>query len=110
MEWDPLARRVVRDLKTSGAEMAGMYVRGRLAWAERQATMEEDEEMNVEIEVKDWVTNPQTPWQILKMLIIGNIRRGIKELGRSCKTYFFGKFDFYSGIYVFSCRRILTIR
>jgi len=61
MEWDPLARGVVRDLKTSGAEMAAMYVRGRLAWAERQATAEEDEEMNVEIEVKDWVAHPRHP-------------------------------------------------
>jgi hypothetical protein len=56
MEWDPLARGVVRDLKGQGADMAGMYVRGRLVWAERQATMEEDEEMDVEIEVKDWET------------------------------------------------------
>jgi hypothetical protein len=56
MEWDPLARGVVRDLKGQGAEMAGMYVRGRLVWAERQATVEEDEEMDVEIEVKDWET------------------------------------------------------
>jgi hypothetical protein len=55
MEWDPLARGVVRDLKSQGADIAGMYVRGRLAWAERQAVMEEDEEMNVEIETKDWV-------------------------------------------------------
>jgi hypothetical protein len=55
MEWDPLARGVVRDLKNQGAEIVGMYVRGRLSWAERQATMEEDEEMNIEIEVKDWV-------------------------------------------------------
>jgi hypothetical protein len=55
MEWDPLARGVVRDLKSQGADIAGMYVRGRLAWAERQAMMEEDEEMNVEIETKDWV-------------------------------------------------------
>src|SRR5579871_241023 len=42
MEWDPLARGVVRD------------VRGRLSWAERQASIEEDEEMDVEIEMKDW--------------------------------------------------------
>lgn len=55
MEWDPLARGVVRDLKTQGAEMVGLYVSGRLAWAERQAGMEEDEEMNVGLEVKDWV-------------------------------------------------------
>lgn len=55
MEWDPLARGVVRDLKNEGADIAGMYVRGRLAWAERQAVMEEDEEMNAEIETKDWV-------------------------------------------------------
>ena len=57
MEWDPLARGVVRDLKTQGAEMAGMYVRGRLVWAERQATLEEDEIMNIEVEVKDWVSS-----------------------------------------------------
>ena len=68
MEWDPLARGVVRDLKIQGAEIAGMYARGRLAWAERQATMEEDEEMNVEIEVKDWV------FQIGDLgLIVGNL-------------------------------------
>jgi hypothetical protein len=54
MEWDPMARGVVRDLKNQGAEMAGMYVAGRLNWAERQAVMEEDEEMDVEIEIKDW--------------------------------------------------------
>ena len=54
MEWDRLARGVVRDLKDQGAEMAGMYVRGRLHWAERQGSVE-DEEMNIEIEVKDWV-------------------------------------------------------
>ena len=55
MEWDPMARGVVRDLKNQGAEMARMYVAGRLNWAERQCVMEEDEEMDVEIEVKDWV-------------------------------------------------------
>jgi hypothetical protein len=55
MEFDPLARGVVRDLKSQGAEMAGMYVHGRLAWAERTSTNEEEEEMDVEIEVKDWV-------------------------------------------------------
>jgi hypothetical protein len=55
MEFDPLARGVVRDLKTQGAEMTGMYVRGRLTWAERQSTLEEEEEMDVEIQVKDWV-------------------------------------------------------
>jgi hypothetical protein len=55
MEFDPLARGVVRDLRSQGAEMAGMYVRGRLAWAERTSTNEEEEEMDVEIEVKDWV-------------------------------------------------------
>ena len=55
MEWDPMARGVVRDLKNQGAEIAGMYVAGRLTWAERQAVMEEDEEMDVEIELKDWV-------------------------------------------------------
>ena len=54
MEWDPMARGVVRDLKNQGAEMAGMYVAGRLTWAERQAVMEEDEEMDVAIEIKDW--------------------------------------------------------
>jgi len=59
MEWDPLARGVVRDLKTQGAELVGMYVRGRLAWAERQAGMEEDEEMDVGIEAKDWVFSLQ---------------------------------------------------
>jgi hypothetical protein len=55
MEWDPLARGVVRDLKREGAEMARGYVLGRLAWAERQSGIEEDEEMDMEIEVKDWV-------------------------------------------------------
>jgi hypothetical protein len=58
-EWDPVARGVVRDLKNQGAEMAGMYVKGRLSWAERQAVMEEDEEMDVEIEIKDWVKSPR---------------------------------------------------
>jgi hypothetical protein len=56
MEFDPLARGVVRDLRTQGAEMAGMYVRGRLTWAERQSTLEEEEEMDVEVQVKDWVS------------------------------------------------------
>ena len=56
MEWDPLARGVVRDLKNQGADMARGYVLGRLAWAERQSGMEEDEEMNMELEVKDWET------------------------------------------------------
>ena len=54
MEWDPMARGVVRDLRSQGADMAAMYVRGRLNWAERQASVEEDEEMDVEIEIKDW--------------------------------------------------------
>jgi hypothetical protein len=56
MEWDPLARGVVKDLKSQGAEMAKGYVIGRLAWAERQSGIEEDEEMDMEIEVKDWVS------------------------------------------------------
>src|SRR5579862_3712267 len=56
MEWDPLARSVVRDLREQGAEMVSMYVRGRLAWAERQARMEEDEDMALEFETKDWET------------------------------------------------------
>ena len=55
MEWDPLARGVVRDLKNQGGEMMSMYVRGRLAWAERKAPMEEDEDMDLELETKDWV-------------------------------------------------------
>jgi len=59
MEWDPLARGVVRDIKIQGAEIGAIYVRGRLTWAERQSVMEEDEEMNMEIEIKDWVV-PQT--------------------------------------------------
>ena len=70
MEWDPMARGVVRDLKNQGGEMAGMYVAGRLTWAERQAVMEEDEEMDVEIEVKDWVATPISSPQTLT---VGNV-------------------------------------
>ena len=55
MEWDPLARHMVRDLKDQGTEMVGLYVRGRLAWVERRAGLDEGEEMDVDIEVKDWV-------------------------------------------------------
>jgi hypothetical protein len=71
MEWDPLARGVVRDLKNQGADMVGMYVRGRLTWAERQAGIEEDEEMDVDIEIKDWV--------FLQMDVIDNRKRTKKN-------------------------------
>jgi len=54
MEWDPLARGVVRDLRKEGAEMVSIYVHGRLSWAERQASEEEDEDMALELETKDW--------------------------------------------------------
>jgi hypothetical protein len=55
MEWDPLARRMVRELKAQSPEIAALYVQGRLTWVERTAGLEEDEEMDVDIEVKDWV-------------------------------------------------------
>lgn len=58
MEHDPLARGVMKDLKNEAAEMVDIYIRGRLAWAERQANKDEDEEMDAEVELKDWVLIP----------------------------------------------------
>jgi len=59
MEWDPFARNFLRDIKTQGTQVVGMYIRGRLLWAERQVPEDEDEEMNLEMEGKDWVTYPK---------------------------------------------------
>jgi hypothetical protein len=54
MDWDPLARNVLRSIKMQGTQVVASYISGRLLWAERQI-LDEDEEMNLEMETKDWV-------------------------------------------------------